>query len=1121
MAQIIEVTNPFEPFKDTRKYSHAGGLTIREWLEQTYPGFKEFARPTVCLVNGNPLMRSEWFVYILKPDDVINFVVIPGDPVTLLYILYAVIIVALVVLVLTMPKPALPGELPEPDPVYGLQGQRNQNRLSHPIESPYGRCRLFPSYASRSYNTYEGNQQFQYSLYSLGQGEYDIESIQYEDTAIANFADVVYEVYPPGVPATMFPDNVVTSTEVGGIELFGPNESGFAVVGPFSANEPGTVTDLLQVDVVFPVGLYHGKDDGTLARAEIDLLFEYREIDNSGDPVGMGTWLTMILFTQGMATTTQQRFTLQLPVSAARYEVRAQRTNNKQTSTSWGNTARWDALRAFLPSTKDYGQVTLIAVKARATNNLNDQSAQRFNVWATRKLRIYDLDTETWSALTATRNPIWAFCDVFQARYGGQLEDRFLDLPGLCALAEDFADENRNFDFVFDSRITVWEAGRTIGRVGRCVPMLNGSQVTLVRTEPKTVPTAVFTQDNIVEGSFSWEIKLANVGDFDGVEIEYIDPVSWKPETVTCSIGDDPEEPDNPEQIKLPGCTDRDQAFQEGMFIRSSKLLLRENISFSTGLEGHIPTYGDLILISHDLPRWGKAGLVKSIVGTTVTLSEPVEFGVGTFVIGFRKKDSSLSGPHECTVGSTPFEVILGGALSDSLFFDNIHELPMFLFGSIETFAKKCTVVSLQPSDDHTVQVDAIVYNAAIFDHDEDTAPAPGNGSTPATPTVPALNCDHLVATWEPMQDGKVRVSWGTAIAARSYRVDLTNDGTNWVTAGETNDTWLLVDAIPGQDFQFRVTPLGLASIVGETCISPFVTAFKPDFSPPPPPGGQPTYPDYWPRDILLPVGATVSIECKIRGGTASLIGYDPFVTPSGLPVKYRTYTMSGVFTSSAYLSGDCSGSVAGTLVTTISGNANYDADTGEFTDSTTAVEVSTPGSTSTISPVSKISGCPSDACKVDWTCDETTAVGVGTSACCSLGLGTEIFTGTHTHTLSNLDTDEKAETRLEFSLDPWEEISWGSCTGVSSVWEIRTSGVSHVKSNAKAKFTGSAYYTDWDYVLTVNFEQKLLPSGSWEDSTTITYKVPSDGSGDFEYIIDLPITEGYETRIKNWSLYL
>jgi hypothetical protein len=206
MAYIIEAKNPFDPF-DTENHVHNGGITLRAWLEMRHPGFVEFPIPTICVVNGQAKLRPEWSQYVIKPNDVVGFCAIPGDPFTIIAIVVAVVVIALSVAVaLMMEQPKTPGELPASDPVFSNRGQQNAIRLGEPIEVCYGRNRIYPSLASRPFYKYDSNDQFQYSLFCLGQGQFDISQILIGDTDIASFQEVEYEIIPPGDSVTLFPN---------------------------------------------------------------------------------------------------------------------------------------------------------------------------------------------------------------------------------------------------------------------------------------------------------------------------------------------------------------------------------------------------------------------------------------------------------------------------------------------------------------------------------------------------------------------------------------------------------------------------------------------------------------------------------------------------------------------------------------------------------------------------------------------------------------------------------------------------------------------------------------------------------------------------------------------------
>lgn len=776
-AHVIFHSNPFDP-GDCTRYQLGRRMSVRQCVRH-YTGAEEFARPTICLHNGRPLLRNQWGRVQVHSGDVVSFATLPEGGLEALIFITIAVAVASIAIALTIPKPPTPGNTAEPDPVYFLQGQRNQVRLNSPVEVPYGRVRLWPSYAARAWNRYEGNQQYQFQLFCLGVGEYNVEDIYIEDTPIANFPDVEWELYGPGENPALFSNRVVTSPEIGGSEMFGPNEAEYGSwIGPFVANPANSTTTTLEVDVVFPQGLYTAESDGSLSGLQVTAEFEYRAIDDNGDAAG--SWTSLFTLDKTLSTNTPQRFTLTANLPAGRYEVRGRRTNDKATSTATVNVLRWDALRAFLPSTTDYGNVTLLAVKARATNNLNDNASTRVNCVATRKLRAWDKDAQAWTAPATTRSAVWAFLDLFQAAYGGQLGDSYFDLDGLADLDAVLDADELYFDHVFDQRATLWEAARLLCRAVRGVPMLNGSRLGIVRDTPATLPVAGFSPDNMVAGSFRMELRLANTGDTDGVEVEYVDPTTWQAETVLCLLGTDVGA--NPERFRFYGCTDRDRAYREGLYMRASQLYLRTSISFTTGREGHIPQYGDLIAVSHDVPRWGTAGLLVSIEDGVATLSEPVAFGAGRHYLAIRKKDGSVAGPFEVTAGDTDLEVVFVVDPRDSnLVFDPLVEPVFCYFGAAEASYTLAKVTGLQPDGEEEVQVRATVYNPVVYTYDTLTAPALGSAadvpSVPALPTVTGLAVDYVAD-----ERNLMLVSWNPALGATHYELETSPDGVTWTS---------------------------------------------------------------------------------------------------------------------------------------------------------------------------------------------------------------------------------------------------------------------------------------------------------------------------------------------------
>jgi hypothetical protein len=846
MIQVSTVDNPFDVRQtDAVRWVAPNGSTVRGVLQERFPDFQEFEFPTVCLVNQEAWSRDEWDSPL--PDDaIVVFVRMAGDPVTLIVALVVAVVAAVVVANVIQSNAVTPAgvgaDRENGEPVYTLTGERNQNRLNAAIECVYGRNRLWPAYASRPYNTYSGNQQFQYSLYCLGHGDFDIHSMFFEDTPLQAFDEVQYQVVRPNGTMTLFHDNVDTSAEVASIELFAPNEeeySGWSAA--YVANEPFTRATRLEVDIELPNGLYtvveEGDDAGELDYAMAEASFEYAPINDQG--VIIGGWSPMIFmqrktitnvppkleantrpggqtsvtglvadeteitlervpyFTKTLKTVTPQRYTLGLNVPAGRYVVRARRVNQKNKDIQSGNVIRWQTLRAFFPSVGRYGGVTLVAVKARASNNLNSNAAGRFNVIATRRLPRWNRAENKWMPAAATRNPIWAFCDVFRASYGGRLPDSFLNLNELSLMADTLASSSINFDWVFDQRSTLWEVARTIARVCRGIPMLDMSQITIIRDTIKNFPTALFNQHNILEGSFSWGLKFRNIEDYDSVEVQYVDPDTWQQETVLCMIDDDLG--DHPYSLKLTGCANRRQAFQEGLYLRATQRYVKEQIEFKTGLEGFVPRYGDMILVSHDVPSWGTGGFIVDIDGNNVYLSEDVEFIPGEdHRIIFRKRDGSAAGPYVVTKGVGLRHVILTLGLSEPLEWNPTYEeAPLYLFGKAAYESKRCSVVGIQPEGDDIVAVKCIAYDERVYSFH--SVPTPPKNSTPRAVTDPARPIvQGLQVSALPNATDFIQISWQPALGARVYVLEGSNDGVNWNRIVTQPSVVYVMKVIPG-----------------------------------------------------------------------------------------------------------------------------------------------------------------------------------------------------------------------------------------------------------------------------------------------------------------------------------
>lgn len=726
---FVEVSNMLDVRGSMTLHLEEPGLTLREWLLKRHgQDFVDFQVPTVCNINGKWVLREDWDTRRTKAGDLVQFLTAPGYEM-IFYVI--VLIVVMVAAIMLMPVPKAPGQPPAADPVWKLSGQYNRNRPGEPIEVAYGRCRLWPSYAHRPFTRFEDHKQIQFVLICLGNGYFDIDEIRIEDTPIGNFPEIEHQLLEPGDTLTLFPDNVITVAEIGGIELFAPDQDDYPVdgwFGPFTVNPAGSLANIIEIDLVCPGGLYFN-NDGVYSNIDAMFTFEAREIDDDGAPVGMGSWFELADVVIEDNTPQVRQYTFQYEVDPGRYEVRAKRTNDASGSSQIVTKTLWQQCRAFLPTIGVYEGVTCLAIKARASNNLNDNTRSRFNVIATRKLPVYvdGVWSDSPEDLVATRSPVMAFCDAVRADYSGALADSFLDMGELMAMEERLDELGVTFDWVVDQKATVLEILKTISRVGRCIPMMAGSRLFMVRDEAAAVPVQMFTPDNMFGRGFEQQVRLFALDEYDSTIVEYVDPRTFEAKEVVCALTG--ATTDNPERLKLPGCTSRDVAYREGMFISASRRYLRERVIFRTGLEGIIPVYGDLIAVSHDVPEWGTTGLVVDLLEggdvTVLTLSEPITFDPEeSYKILLRDKFGAPAGPYGITPRESPYEVLVGGALDPDQFpISSDREPLMFTLGIENLETRLCKVVKVKPGSDEDVEIECIPYEPLVYADDESAAP--------------------------------------------------------------------------------------------------------------------------------------------------------------------------------------------------------------------------------------------------------------------------------------------------------------------------------------------------------------------------------------------------------------
>ena len=740
MVYFNYLTNPFNPNKGRISKALSGKQTVWQIVKEQKI---DLTRPTVCLVDGVAKLRKDWNI-TLHQKSVVSFVALPlgggggksSNP--LQVVLTVALIVATVytggavgaaygavwggvaaaavsvgggILINTFvptPKASLNGMTSSSltqSPTYSLQAQGNQARLGNPIPVIYGRHLIYPDFASQPYYKYIDNEQYVYQLHCIGQGEYDVEQIRIEDTPISSFEEINCQIIKPGEKNTLFNEDVVTSTEVSGQELLLDK-----ICGPFILNPSETKINQIEIDVAFQRGCYYANDDGSMSNKTINWTIEVRAIDDYDAPYGEWYTLGNETITSNNHNAMYKTYTYDVP--QGRYEVRATRTDTKDTSSRAGHEIRWASCKGYVVSEKDYGNVTLLAITMRATDNLSQRSSRMVNCIVTRRLKKWHPLSGWTVSAEPTCSIAWALADILKASYGADLRDKSIDIQALYNLDQTWSARGDTFNGVFDSKLTVYEALSRTARVGRAIPFIQGGIVRFVRDEPKNIPVALFGPRNIVKNSLSIQYVMPSEDTADSVCVQYFSEKTWKTSEIVGSF--EGSSSDKTATVELFGCTNKDQALREATYMALANRYRRRIVNFTTELEGLVPSYGDLIAITHDMAKWGQGGEVTEKKGLTLSLSEPVKFEEGqTHYLALRKKNGSLSGPFVVTPGALTTEVVLSEEPDIDILTGTDAERTHFACGSADKWSVLARVTGIHPRSTK-VEITAVIEDSRV-----------------------------------------------------------------------------------------------------------------------------------------------------------------------------------------------------------------------------------------------------------------------------------------------------------------------------------------------------------------------------------------------------------------------
>lgn len=640
------------------------------------------------------------------------------------------------------------------------------------------------------------------------------------DHGLATGACVDLEFTTGGAPAGRYTVASVPSTSTFTVAC-ATGTSGLVNVRPviggvtgFVANAAETVATHLAVDFVLPQGLYDRDDDGDLHWRQIDVMVEAQQVDDLGLAVGGWIVLENWIFSAKTINPVREsrRYTLAVP---GRYRVRVWRRDRDHTGSDAAEQILWAGLRAYLTDDQDWGPVTLVAMRMRATNNLSLASSRKIAMLATRKLPIWT--GSAWTAPQATRSIAWALADAARnSDYGAGLADHRIDLAGLLALDGIWAARGDCCDGRFDQASTWWDAIQAIARTGRARAYIQGGVLRAVRDGAATVPVALFGMRNIRAGSFSLDLLPATDQTADGVRFTYYDESTWAQQRVTGAVPG--VTPVRPADRNIWGIVQRTQVTREAAYEAACTQYRRRIGRFEAELDAFLPALGDLIAVQHDMPGWGvHAEAVAWDAGTrSLRLTEPVTAGAGT-VVALRRPDGSPTDPIAVTQGADDWTVILAEAPGFSPSTGQDRERTHVAIGTMETWAARAKVLDVRARDLHHAEIEAVLDDPSVHTAEEGVVAPPIRVSQLPTrivhPVVAGLFARRVLGSAT-----RIVLGWRPAAGAETYDVEMAagddpaEPGLVWANVAYVSAPQAMTELLYAARTLIRVRGMGLAA---------------------------------------------------------------------------------------------------------------------------------------------------------------------------------------------------------------------------------------------------------------------------------------------------------------------
>lgn len=506
-----------------------------------------------------------------------------------------------------------------------------------------------------------------------------------------------------------------------------------------------------------------------------------------------------------------------IPAGEYQVRVKANARSAATNSTRDGVRCYWSALSAIIYDDFIYPNKALIGLKALASNQLSGNTPTLTFLKTRSTVLVYNPNLPGYEEKDAT-NPAWAAYDfthiarlLDDPRDGTQkivvngapaeliMYDRFAEWAAYC----DEMDLHINIEIATTGEY--WNKVNTdIAPVGRGKVLQFGTRFGCIWDHVQE-PVQMFTMGNIVSGSFT-ETYLALKDRADCVELTFNNRDKDYTRDTIVAYGPDYDKTEivnNPTQISIDGIIDYNQAYREAKYQLYCNALLKRSVSFTAQIDAISCMVGDVILVAHDVPQWSYSGRIYEVNGlyaVTVPIDPDGREWTDEYSFQYRSQNDVIH-MIEVTNITTSGDMLLIGVVG----FDE-SDMPqkndIFALGPRNATSKPFTVTSITRADDYTRKIEAIEYNAAVFEENYDI-PMPDYSMSEETDVQNVINLEAKQIAYKDKQGTlrcKMFVSWQLPEGALAdyFSVHISDD---------YGRTWQLMASPTGFECSFETQP--------------------------------------------------------------------------------------------------------------------------------------------------------------------------------------------------------------------------------------------------------------------------------------------------------------------------